>query len=264
MTPSEIGLAVYRHQYLENGQWMLGGYALAVPDNINPETDRYELTDEVPEDVGGIAVYLFDSELQRTGFIAGLYAAGDQLKSCASGVTNLGCPALIYEYPDHAAFCACARSEVFAQIAVFDYRTAGAGTAAKRAGDQLQQILEQIVAVSHQDAKEYGGKMTASPKFDVCLVDQRKERGQIAVGMWPSMDKDSENQIFVTARLETIPDGARTVPYLQIHHQASYRRLFRLYKKSPVEHLLMPESNVKFRPHLMQNGSMAFIVVDEP
>lgn len=259
MTPSEIGLAVYRHHYLKNGQWTLGGYALAVPNNINPETDRYEQTDDVPADVGGIAVYLFDSDLQRTGFIAGLYAAGDPLKSCASGTTNLGCPALIYEYPDHAAFSACVRSEEYSQISVFDYRT----STTPSTGDQVQQILEQIVTVSHKDAKEYGGKITASPKFNVCLVDQRKETGQIAVGIWPSLDKDSENQIYVTALLDTLPEGARTVPYLQIHHQAGYRRLFRLYKKSPIEHLLMPEPYVKFKPHLMQNGTMAFIVADE-
>lgn len=257
MKPSDIGLAVYRHLYLsEEFGWVLGGFALAIPNEIDSEKDRYKLAENMMDEEGGVAVYLFNSDAHRSQFTAGLYASGDDLKGWAASATNLGCPGLIREFGTHEAFEACTRSNDFSNIAVFDYRSLEDVT-------HSQDIPSKPLPIFHRNSKFYGGAMAASPEFMLCLIDQRAEKGEAAMGMWPSADASGEGQIIISAGLETMPGGARTVPHIKVNHRMNQRQLFRLYKHSAIEYMLIPDSNVKFRPHLMTNGSMGFIVSDE-
>lgn len=259
MKPSDLGLIVYRYHYLDKDgmTWKPSGFSLATPESFDTTKERYEPTDDVPDEIGGLAVYLFSTEQQLNAFIAGMHALGDDLIGCSARMTNLGCLGLIKEFPSHQAFTSCTRGEDCSHIAVFDLRGQdGAGASPSNA-------LRMDLPVYHRNAKAYGGNITASPEFIACIVDQRAERGEMAFGLCPSGKNGADNQILVTAGLDTVPGGARTVPALQIHHQASYRRLFRFYKWTAAEHLLIPDPMVKFKPHLMDNGTMAFIVADE-
>lgn len=255
MKPSEIGLVVFRRDHRnENGDWIPDGFTLVDSQNADPEKERSEPTGDISEGVGGLAVYLFGSEIQRNAFITGLYSAGDSLDGWAKGQTNLGCPGLIKEFGSRESFVACTRTEDPSHIVVFDYR---------EHGDVDSLIPDQIVSIFHRESKTYGGSMTASPEFMLCLVDQRAEKGEVGVGVWPAKDATGENQIMVSVCVDTLLGGARSVPHVQVHHHTNHRRLFRLYKHSPLEHLLVPDKSVKFKPHLMPNGTMGFVVSDE-
>lgn len=257
MKPSDIGLAVYRYQFRnEIGDWEMGGYSLARHEVTDPDKERYEQTEDVTDGIGGLAVYLFISESQREAFVAGLYSAGDTLAGCAKGEANIGCPGLIKEFDDRDSFIGCTRVGDPSHIVVFDYREMSVGIAAGEG-------TKPVVPVFHRDSKTYGGHMTASPEFLLCFVDNRAEKGEAAMGLWAAMDASGESQITVSACLDTIPGGAKTVPNIRVHHHSDNRWLFQLYKHSPLEHFLVPARHVKFKPHLMQNGMMGFIVSDE-
>jgi hypothetical protein len=251
MKPSEIGLVVYRHSVKnDDGELVQGGFALAIPEDAS-EMDRYEPTSDHVEGVGGLAIYLFGSDTQLNAFVYGLHSAGEELKNCAKGTTSLGCAGVIREFADADEFASRTRSRAHSEIIVFDYR------------QQEPVSLPATMPVYHCRSKNYGGSVAASPEFMLCLVDRRSDRGEAMMGIWHAQDKDGKSQIVVSAGLDTYPGGAKTVPHIQVLHHSAQRRLFRLYRQSESEHLLIPDKAIKFKPHLMASGTMGFIVSDE-
>lgn len=262
MRPSDFGLTVYRHHFFDEDQqrWEAGGFSLQIPEDVHPTQERYEPTEAVPDETGGVAVYLFSSQTEKTAFLAGLYASGDELQGCAGGMTNLGCLGVVREFSSHESFIACTRTNDRAHVLVIDLRhiDVEAGEAV-----HLERIQDEPVIVQHRAASIYGGRVIASPEYAFHIGDERSERGEACMSLHPAMDDTGESMLTLCAGLDTIPGGARTVPHIRFHHGMDQRRFFRLYKHSIEEYLLFPEPGVKFAPHLMPNGMMGFKVSEE-
>lgn len=259
MRPSKLGLVVYRHHILdeENEQWLKGGVTLSIPDNADLTRNRYEPTEALTDDVNGVVVYLFNNLSDRTAFLAGLYSSGDELSECAAGMTNLGCQGVIREFRDPETFVRCARKEDRSHVVVFDYRFE------KHEQVMVKETIQPFVFIQHRNSKIYGGRIAASPEYSLVIDDQRKEAGEACMVFCPPRDESGDGMLHLSAVLDTLPGGSRTVPHVQIHHFKNRQRLFSLYRHSTLEYLLFPESGVKFVPHLMPNGTMGFKVASE-